>query len=387
MNTGSTIARLRRHPEHCLYCADPAVSDEHVLQKAIGGRLTAPILCTRHNNGIGSVADDALFESLRPLVNMLRIKRHDRSVGATYKARTTTGEHVTVTENQRHVIPLDVQRDGRNRIIGGTGPLDLVEQLRSAGALSDHSADSIIATVVKPPAVYFGVGSDAMAEAAVLKTAIHFIAGFVGDIPLEQAQRLLPYVMGRNRAIDEFVGRAPFNDTITPDGWPPFHQVTCWTAADATYVAVMLFGAHPYLCRLPFRMPNMAALRYRQPLVGARLDPVLEENVTVSGVDWNMKVTQDEANAWGTEILRRMNRIGQWAQAREFTEQAERVGRRAEQLAMGGGDFWEHYRAQLQLEALSADEIDEFIQVGRAARAQGREVWEFAVEFRATPTG
>ncbi len=76
-----------------------------------------------------------------------------------------------------------------------------------------------------------------------------------------------------------------------------------------------------------------------------------------------------------------MNRIGQYAQAEEYREQAKRVAERAERRTAGGGNFWDWYRAELQMEAMSAAQVEDFIRVGRAARAQGREVWEFEIRF------
>lgn len=185
---------------------------------------------------------------------MLRVKRPDGRVGAAFDAKTDTGEDIKVSADHSHIVPLDVRKNERNRIVEGTGPLDVLDRLRSAGALEDDEPGSVIATIVKPPIAHFGVGGDEKSEAAVLKTALHFVAGFVGDVPKREAKRLLPFILGDNPATEQFVRVALFNEHTSPDCWPPFHQVTSWSGADATYVSVMLFGSHPYLCRLPFRI-------------------------------------------------------------------------------------------------------------------------------------
>jgi hypothetical protein len=224
------------------------------------------------------------------------------------------------------------------------------------------------------------VGADRKSDAAVLKAALHFVAGFVEDIPLDDAQRLLPFILGDDPNIEPFIGAAPFNATITPESWPPHHQITCWTDGEATYVAVMLFDAHPYLCRLPFRVQRSGTFRYRQSLLSAT-DPILEENVPVSGVEWNARVIQDGANEWGGEIVRRLNRIGAYAQRREILDQAERAGRRAEEKAAGGGELMEWYRAELQLECVPAEQVHQLVRIGAAARRRGQALWDIEVAF------
>jgi len=64
---------------------------------------------------------------------MLRVKRHDGRSGADFQATTAAGNEVTVTADHSHIIPLDVEEhDERTRILAATGPLDLMDRLRSA---------------------------------------------------------------------------------------------------------------------------------------------------------------------------------------------------------------------------------------------------------------
>jgi hypothetical protein len=57
MDLIARVELLRRHASNCLYCPNPPDTNEHVLAEAVGGRLIAPLLCSKHNNVISIVAD------------------------------------------------------------------------------------------------------------------------------------------------------------------------------------------------------------------------------------------------------------------------------------------------------------------------------------------
>jgi|GEM_PF-3466617 len=382
MNTGEVIERLRRRPAHCLYCTAPAASSEHALPEALGGRLTAEILCSAHNNEIGARTDAGLFENVRPLINMLRVKRHDGRVGTDFEGTTDAGDRAVVTADGRVPGPKLIveQRDDRKRIVRATGDLAVLEGLREQGAFANGEEEPVIATPVRPPVVNFGVGSDRASEAGVLKIALHFVAGFFTDIPLELARQLLPAVFGERLAGGAYVRTPPFNHVLFPASWPPEHRITCWAEPDVVFVGVLLFDAYPYLCRLPIAIGNTRAVRYRQPLLGDPA-PILEENVPSGAACWDTRVGEEQANSWGAEIKRRLDRVAMYANEREIREQCQRAARLAAEQAARGGDFFEWYRGALQIECLAADEVDERVRLGRIADARGRPVWAFPITF------
>jgi len=381
LTSGALIDQYRRRPERCLYCAAPATSAEHAVPQAIGGRLWANILCPEHNRTIGVRSDEPFIENVRPLVNLLRVRRHDGNVGVSFEGRTDDGRTLTVTPDGRVPLsPLEVvNRDESRRIIRATG-LARLDALKRQGALATTGSNQIIATITKAPPLTFEVGSDRASEAGVLKIALHFFAGFIGAVPREIADALLPFVLGDRLAGGAYVRTPDFDNTLFPSTWPPRHEVTCYPGTDATYISILLFDAYPYLCRLPIAIGAERAVRYRQPLLGAP-DPQFEIGVRVPPIDWERRLTSENQKVWGDEIMLRLDRISEHAQRRELLEQCEAAAMRAEERAAGGGDFWDWYRAELQLECFEASGVERILALGRAARARGKDVWQFDVVF------
>jgi hypothetical protein len=103
----------------------------------------------------------------------------------------------------------------------------------------------------------------------------------------------------------------------------------------------------------------------------------------VPEIDWERRLSSGSEQSWGQEIVRRLDRISEHAQRRELLEQCEAAAKRADRRAASGGDFWEWYRAELQLECMEAAQIEQVLRLGRQARARGKDVWDFAVAFRA----
>lgn len=101
---GDQIDRLRKTPEHCLYCAARATSREHAVPQAIGGRLWAIILCPEHNRLIGTRADEPFIENAKPLVNFLRIRHQDGSEGVAFNGVTADGKTIRVTAGVSRVL-------------------------------------------------------------------------------------------------------------------------------------------------------------------------------------------------------------------------------------------------------------------------------------------
>ena len=120
----------RRTPTRCIYRDRAAVSDEHVVPCAIGGRLTAPILCHAHNNA-ASAADNALAVWFAPFTNMLAVPRQDGKIGTSYTAKSIDGRAVIVKHNGQVEEPNTIkERDSKGRILRAAGDLKWLDRLR-----------------------------------------------------------------------------------------------------------------------------------------------------------------------------------------------------------------------------------------------------------------
>lgn len=234
--------------------------------------------------------------------------------------------------------------------------------------------------MTRPPIVNFTIASDAVSDAAAFKMALHFFASFVEEVARDVADMLLPYVLGDQSVDDIYLRVPPFDEALFRREWPPRHEVTCFPAGDETYVSVLLFGVYPHMCKLPLRLPAEGGIRYRQALLGD-LHPKIDLNVAIPEIDWERRLNDETSGAFGAEIVNRLDEIENFVKRRELLEQCEAAAARAEARAMRGGDFFEWYMGELQLEGFDSVKVSQIVQLGRLARARGRDVWEFDVVF------
>jgi hypothetical protein len=87
------------------------------------------------------------------------------------------------------------ERSADGKIKRATGPLTALDNLKKQGAFVE-ARDHIIAVreQVPPVTVRMEIGEEV--ARGVLKIALHFVAGFIGDIESRVAQTLLPFVSG-----------------------------------------------------------------------------------------------------------------------------------------------------------------------------------------------
>jgi hypothetical protein len=135
--SSALIDAARRSPPACLYCSEAPRTKEHPLTEAIGGRLWARILCSRHNGEVNARADEGFNKNFAPLVTMLQVRRQRGTVGAEFIARDDEGKPVTiVAEGFAKAKALEVLRkDERGRILHAVGDLAHLDRL-PARALS-----------------------------------------------------------------------------------------------------------------------------------------------------------------------------------------------------------------------------------------------------------
>jgi len=370
------ISRYRRHPATCLYCDAAAIEEEHIVPWALGGRLTATILCDRHNRIIGKLADQPLCSQLAPVMTFLDVKRQGNSVGTAFKATTDAGEVVTMgPDGKVRQRDLNVQeRDASGRITRATGALEKLDALKAGGALTSTGTNVVIAVMEKSPSVNFSIGAIREIEPGVLKIALHFIAGFVGDVPRATATMLLPFVLGQpdHLAGGTYVRTWGYDPTLFPGFWPPSHVVTSYQAGELTYVTVLLCGIYSYVVRLP--LSTEIALRYRQPLVGSH-HPILEE-ATHETIDWEARLTESDTG-FLPEVRRRQREIVEYAAWRVLRAQLRGAAQRALANASTKKDnFLEFYHAELQLQLFDADVIHDLMSEAIRLRKEGKYVWQ-----------
>jgi hypothetical protein len=378
--SGSRIDAYRREPEHCLYCTAKPDTIEHVLPEAIGGRLTAPILCQTHNGDVNVGADEPLSKNFAPYVTMLQTPRQRGGAGAEFPATGADGNNVViVAEGFAKQQPINVKRrDARNRIAYAEGDLDLLDSLPKA-AFSDIGARNVIAKITLPEA-QFMVASDDRIRPWLLKMALHFASGFVTCVSLEDAQAFLPYVTGQKPPTGDMV-RTPFLDEeVFPEEWPPKHVITCYADGDGLLVTILLFGGLAYACRFPFGGGATAGVRYSQTLT--KNYPEFHESVPrPAGLDWNKRPGASAADekAWSEPVKRRLARIHEYGAEQSVRARCKRAFERALGESGNLGNLWERYAAALQLECFTAHEVAVVVAIGRRLRDEGKNAWEVPV--------
>jgi hypothetical protein len=378
LRSGALIDAARRSPSTCLYCADAPRTKEHPLTEAIGGRLWARILCARHNADVNTRADEGFNKNFAPLVTMLQVRRQRGTVGAEFIARDDDGKPVTIVpEGFAKQKALEVLRkDERGRILHAVGDLAHLDRL-PADALSPEGLNVVIATVSNPPA-RFGVGVDETLSGAVLKIALHFYAGFVGDVPIERASALLPYIVGDAVAGGTYV-RTPFlHEDVFPDSWPARHEITCYPDGDHVLVTILLFSAYAFTCRLPFTMVGASGIRYTQDL--SESDPRFEIDLPrPAELDWEDRPGLHDAEAYYAPIKIRLSRIHDTGTEQAIRARCERAAKNANAMSSNYGHIWDRYAAQLALECFTAAEVERIVQIGIRLEREGKNPWDIPV--------
>lgn len=375
--SGKLIAKYRRDLGHCLYCETSDLTSEHIVPEAVGGRLTADILCGRHNGAV-NVADEPLNKNFAPYVTMLQVPRQRGGVGAEFDATDAHGSPIAiVAEGFAKQKPLIVhRRDKSNRIAHATGDLGILDTLPEA-AFSLESPRNVFAVITVPEANYSVVSGSAI-MGAILKIALHFFAGFVGDVAMDEANELLPYIAGEAVAGGKFV-RTPFlDDDVFPEMWPPQHEVTAYPVGGLTLVTILLFGAYGYTCRLPFTMRGTTGLRYRQAL--GQNYPELHEGVSIpQSLSWERRPGKNDGEAWNAPIRERLRRIAAAGAETSIRARCQRAWENALQDSANYGDMWERYRGRLGIECFSSDDIQQIVAIGRRLLNQSKDPWAVPV--------
>lgn len=376
----SPIERMRRSPEHCLYCDKPPTSVEHIVPEALGGRLTAKILCPEHNHLVGRRSDEPLVRELHSCVHFLGIKRQTGR-GSELRGHTDDGKPLRFSpEGIPQRQKLEVLERSSRKIRRAKGSLLHLDSLVASGALADKNAP-VIAYLEKAPPVTISMTIGADAEKAVLKMALHFVAGFIADIDRSVAVNLLRYVIGDEVAGGDYVRTLSLEGRFFPNSWPPKHVIAAYPSCGETFVTVLLFGLYGFQVRLPIDANE--ALRYVQNLADGDIHPILEENGHVRDFGWDDRLTESDLEALRTNLQWRHDYIMDIGLHRMLRMQCQRAASRASQMMLTGRglDLLDCFRACLPFEGFSSEQIVIIMHYARLALQSGRPPWDLPFEM------
>jgi hypothetical protein len=376
----SPIERMRRFPKDCLYCEEAPVSVEHILPESLGGRLTAKILCAKHNHLVGRRSDEPLVRELHSCVHFLGIRRQ-RGRGSELRGRTDDGKPLRFSaEGVPQRQQLEVLERSSRKIRRARGSLLHLDSLLAQGALADKNAP-VIAYLEKAPPVTVSMAIGADAEKAVLKIALHFIAGFVEDIDRRVALSLLPFILGDDVAGGEYVRTLSLEGRFFPSSWPPKHVVAVYPSASETFVTVLLFGLYGFQVRLPMEVND--SIRYVQNLVDGDVHPILEENDHARTFGWDDRLTEHDLDALRTNLQWRHDYIMDVGLHRTLRSQCRRAAYRASEMMLSGPglNLLDCFKACLPLEGFSTEQISIIMYYASIALRSGRPLWDLPFEM------
>jgi len=257
------VTERRRHPVACLYCAEPPDSQEHALPHAMGGRLRARILCREHNN-TASHADNVMSTWFAPWTQMLVVPKQGSGRGTSFVAPADDGRMLKMEADGRVVDRRQiVEKDERGRILHAVGSERWTRRLQTA---KEASGPGPWMPLIEVPGgrenVIVSLGLTSDIEPGLVKTALHFIAGFMDDIVVPDELR---EVVLRNKLPDE---DGVYVRPLFAESWPPSHEITAYPGRDDAYVTIMLYGIFGMVVRLP-GVSVSHALRYVQRFDGS----------------------------------------------------------------------------------------------------------------------
>lgn len=372
MDPENRIASLRRRPERCLYCEEPPASPEHPVPQAVGGRLTASILCVKHNNE-ASKADKAFCDWFAPVTHLLMIPRQDGKIGTSYATTSVDGRAVIVTADGRIEERNRIKEyDEQGRIKRAEGDLKWLERLRQQSE-AFATPMPVIALPGIPSACDIKLGITEQAWPGLVKIAVHFVAGFVDDVPLSDELRRI-ILRNETPPDGEYLRSLPWDPELFGPEQPPRHEVTAYPGAGATFVTLMLFGIFNILVKLP-PAASTKAVRYRQDFDGS---PPLVTQVNMASIDWEHPLGGLDSRAFYNGLHSRINAIGITYQQREHEDMCIAAARKAiSRTREMPISFIDAFRAELQCYAWPPDRIADAVEQTRAMLGKRLVPWEF----------
>jgi len=373
MDPIARVAMLRRAPAACLYCPAPPDTDEHVLTEAVGGRLTAPILCGHHNTAAS--ATDARFarhfETLT-FATGVRRQRGSRSgkIGSTVHFIGRDGRRTTVQPDGRSEFGLEVERNDAGVAQRASGPLR-----KLAGIAKNHpDPNGFRLFEVAGPGVTIpiavGIGPESLP--GFLKAALHFAAGFIAAPSPATLHAVAPFIFGRQPI--PVHAMLPFRPPYFDPGGPIRHEVTIYPDGPDAVATIMLFSS---IC-VTLALPGFAtehALRYMQLLDGTGPQLVDVEPIPIP----REGLSDREIDAYFATAQTNIERIFVGRAQRDVEEIAQGAARVAVGHAVRLGDlaqFPAFFRAELERVPLERELVDDLVCQAMRHIAQGRDPFD-----------
>lgn len=238
------------------------------MPEAIGGKLTAFVLCEVHQL---IEADHRFAERFAPMTHLMQVQRQDGRVGAAMIVEKADGSgRARLFDDGTMEIPTEVVKDGEGRFVRVTGEIKHIPKIRKqiAGDPADYVAPATFQLVPEAPELVADYGFGPETWPSVVKIALHFLASFEAgnDVPRELVDRLQTIIYGGPSAPD-CVTVTTIEGPYFTAGLDNAHEVACFDGGDYATVAVSLYGVFRCLVRLD-GMRCARTLRYVQRLAG-----------------------------------------------------------------------------------------------------------------------
>ena len=115
-------------PTECLYCPNVPDSREHILQRSVGGRLQARVICSSCNNRLGDLVDQPFADVFALFVHALQIPKQGGERGVSLRATDVDGRRTThnLTLTSLMSLPSSTGRTvKRGRLSTPTSPMSI----------------------------------------------------------------------------------------------------------------------------------------------------------------------------------------------------------------------------------------------------------------------
>lgn len=267
---------------------------EHIVPEAVGGKLTAFILCSVHQQ---IEADHLVAERFAPMTHLTSAHRHDGRVGAAMLLEKADGSgRARLFEDGTMEIPTEVIRGDDGHFVRVTGEINHVPTIRRqiAGDPPNYIPPTTFQLVPEPPVLVADYGFSPDTWPSIVKIALHFLAGFdAGEDPNRKIIALLEPIIYGGPSV-------PDNVTVTTRESPYFtagldgaHEVVCFDGGTHATVGVSLYGVFRCLVRLD-GVHCARTLRYVQRLSGETPELTSEDLIHLP---WR-QATDDERVQW-----------------------------------------------------------------------------------------
>ncbi len=293
-------------PTECLYCPNVPDSREHILQRSVGGRLQARVICSSCNNRLGDLVDQPFADVFALFVHALQIPKQGGERGVSLRATDVDGRRATIDANFNvsYEPTIKYRSDGKPREI--IHP-DVTHVDKISRGLQGTPAVEII---TRPKTFKYEIASDERLARGALKVAFQFAQAFGTETTfLKRDTRDVVYSILTGDGAERNVAYT-FHKFGIEEGF--FHEVATYPIKYGTVVTLLLFNTLPVAVKLP-GIPTTRACRYLQHF-GVDVRPIISTiQADVSGIrvvhPFQVATFQAEAQRRVDVMLARKNEI------------------------------------------------------------------------------